>query len=132
MATAMERRSVGELLGDLASDSANLVRQELALARTEAQDKLHQTVTASKALMAGALVLLAALIVLLDAAVYALIEEAGLEHWLASVIVGGVVAEVGLLLVRNGQGQLAATRLTPRRTVANVRKDLELVREQLS
>lgn len=132
MATAMDRRSVGELLRDLAGDSASLVQQELALARTEAQDKLHQTVTASKALMAGALILLAALIMLLDAAVYALIEEAGLDHWLASVIVGGVVAVVGLLLLRKGQSELAATRLAPRRTVANVRKDLELVREQLS
>ena len=130
--TAADSRSLGGLLRDLANDSANLVRQELVLTRTEAQDKLHQTVTASKELMAGALVLLAALIVLLDAAVYSLIEEVGLEHWQAALIVGGVVAVIGFVLVRRGQGQLAATRLAPERTVASVRKDLELVKEQLS
>ena len=88
MPTAPDSRSVGELLRDLAGDSASLVRQEFALARTEAQDKLHQTITASTELVVGALVALAALIVLLEAAVYGL-TEAGLEQWLAALIVGG-------------------------------------------
>ena len=44
MATVPESRSVGELVRDLANDVTNLVRQELNLARTEAQDKLHQTI----------------------------------------------------------------------------------------
>jgi len=132
MATVADSRSVGELLRDLASDSANLVRQELVLARTEAQDKLHQTIGACIGLLAGALVLLAALMVLLDAAVYVLIEQVGLEHWLAALIVAGVMAIIGFVLVRRGQSQLSASRLAPERTVANVRKDLDLVKEQLS
>ena len=131
MPTASDSRSVGELLRDLADDSASLVRQEFALARTEAQDKLHQTITASTELVVGALVALAALIVLLEAAVYGL-TRAGLEQWLAALIVGGVVGIVGFVLVRKGQNELAAARLAPERTVASVRKDLDLVREQLS
>ena len=107
MPTAPDSRSVGELLRDLAGDSASLVRQEFALARTEAQDKLHQTITASTELVVGALVALAALIVLLEAAVYGL-TRAGLEHWLAALIVGGVVGIVGFVLVRKGQNELAA------------------------
>jgi nucleoside permease NupC len=131
MATVPESRSVGELVRDLANDVTNLVRQELNLARTEAQDKLHQTVAAVVAMVAGALIAFAALIVLLDALVYGL-TEAGVERWLAALIVGGVVAIVGFILVRKGQKDLSATRLTPDRTTANVRKDINLVKEQVS
>jgi xanthine/uracil permease len=131
MATVPESRSVGELVRDLANDVTNLVRQELNLARTEAQDKLHQTIAAVVAMIAGALIAFAALIVLLDALVYGL-TEAGLERWLAALIVGGVVAIIGFILVRKGQKDLSATRLAPERTTANVRKDINLVKEQVS
>jgi hypothetical protein len=131
MATVQENRSVGELLRDLAADVTALIRQELALARTEAQDKVHQTIAAVVAMIAGALVAFAALIILLDALVYGL-TEAGMQRWLAALIVGGVVALIGFILVRKGQKDLSATRLAPERTAANVRKDINLVKEQAS
>ena len=131
MATAPEARSIGELLRDLASDSASLVQQEFALARAEAEAKLHQMIMAAIELLVGALVAFAALIILLDAGVYSL-AEAGLQRWLAALIVGGVVAIIGFLLVRKGQKDLSATRLAPERTAANLRKDLDLVKEQVS
>ena len=131
MATSPETRSIGELLRDLASDSASLVQQEFALARAEAEAKLHQMIMAAIELLVGALVAFAALIILLDAVVYSL-TEAGLQRWLAALIVGGVVAVIGFLLVRKGQNDLAATRLAPERTAANLRKDLDLVKEQVS
>jgi xanthine/uracil permease len=101
------------------------------LARTETQDKLHQTIAAVVAMIAGALVAFAALIILLDALVYGL-TEAGLQRWLAALIVGGVVAIIGFILVRKGQNDLSASRLAPDRTAANVRKDINLVKEQVS
>ncbi|MEK0084441.1 phage holin family protein [Benzoatithermus flavus] len=131
MAQLQENRSVGELLRDLANDVTALIRQELTLARTEAQEKLHQTITAVVAMVAGALIAFAALIVLLDALVYGL-TEAGMPRWLAALIVGGVVAIIGFVLVRKGQKELSATRLAPERTAANVRKDINLVKEQAS
>jgi len=131
MATTQESRSIGELLRDLANDSTALIRQELNLARTEAQEKLHQSITAVVLMVAGGFLGFAALIVLLDALVYGL-TEAGLERWLAALIVGGVVAAIGFLLVRKGQNDLSATRLTPERTVASMRKDVNLVKEQVS
>jgi xanthine/uracil permease len=131
MATTPDSRSIGELLRDLANDSTALIRQELTLARTEAQEKLHQSITAVILMVAGGFLGFAALIVLLDALVYGL-TEAGLERWLAALIVGGVVAAIGFLLVRKGQNDLSATRLTPDRTAASVRKDINLVKEQVS
>lgn len=131
MATIQENRSVGELLRDLAGDVSALVRQEITLARTETQDKVHQTMIAVMAIVAGALVAFAALIILLDALVYGL-TEAGLQRWLAALIVGVVVALIGFFLVRKGQNDLSAARLAPERTAANMRKDLNLVKEQVS
>ena len=131
MATSPEARSIGELLRDRASDSASLVQQDFALARAEAEAKLHQMIMASIELLVGALVAFAALIILLDAVVYCL-SEAGLQRWLAALIVGGVVAVIGFVLVRKGQKDLAAMRLAPERTAANLRKDLDLGKEQVS
>lgn len=131
MTPTQESRSVGELLRDLANDVSSLVRQEITLAKTEAQDKVHQTVLAVVAMVAGGLMAFAALIILLDALVYGLVD-AGLQRWLAALIVGGVVALIGFFLVRKGQNDLSASRLAPDRTVANVQKDLNLVKEQVS
>ena len=131
MQPAPENRSLGELLRDLASDVTNLIRQELTLARTEAQEKLNQTVMAAVSLVAGALLGFAALIVLLFALVDGL-TEVGLPGWLAAIIVGGAVAIIGFILVRKGQNDLSASRLAPERTAANVRRDINLVKEQVS
>ena len=130
MASIPENRSVGELLRDLATDVSSLVRQEIALARTEAQDKVNQAMVAVMAIIAGALIAFAALIILLDALVFGLVE-AGLQRWLAALIVGVVVALIGFFLVRKGQNDLSASRLTPERTAANVRKDVHLMKEQV-
>lgn len=127
MATVPEGRSFGELLRDLAQDSANLVRQELHLAKTEAEDKLHQSVASAATLVTAALVAFAGLIILLHAAVYGL-GEAGLEPWLAALIVGGVVLVIGVVLVQKARHELSTQSLGAGRTAANLRKDLELVK----
>lgn len=131
MATPLpETRSIGELLRDLANDVTALIRNELALARTEAQEKLNQTLVAVISLVAGALMAFAALLILLQALVIAL--AAIMPAWLAAVIVGGVVAIIGFILVRKGQNDLSAQRLAPERTAANIRKDVNLVQEKVS
>lgn len=131
MMPAQETRSIGELIRDLANDVSTLVRQEMRLARTEAQDKVTQAITAVIAMVAGGLIAFAALIILLDALVYGL-TDAGLERWIAALIVGGVVAIIGFILVRKGQNDLSAWSLAPERTTANVRRDVNLVKEHAS
>lgn len=126
----IEGRSVGQLLRDLADDVTRLIRDELALARSEASDNLHRMVTAVIAIVGGALLGLAALMVLLDAVVMGLSNH--MPDWMAAVIVGGVVGLVGFILVYQGQKNLSAGSLAPRRTAESVRKDIHLVKEQVS
>ncbi len=126
----IEGRSVGQLLRDLADDVTRLIRDELALARSEASDNLHRMVTAVISIVGGALLGLAALMVLLDAVVMGLSNH--MPDWMAAVIVGGVVGLVGFILVYQGQKNLSAGSLAPRRTAESVRKDIHLVKEQVS
>lgn len=130
MRAELEGRSVGQLLRDLADDVTRLIRDELALARSEASDNLHRMITAVISIVGGALLGLAALMVLLDAVVMGLSNH--MPDWLAAVIVGGVVGLVGLILVYKGQKDLGAGSLTPHRTAESVRKDIHLVKEQVS
>ena len=126
----VEGRSVGQLLRDLADDVTRLIRDELALARSEASDNVHRMGAAVISIAAGAVLGVAALVVLLQAVVMGLSNH--MPDWMAAVITGGVVALVGLILVHKGQKDLSASSLAPTRTAANVRKDLNMVKEQVS
>jgi len=124
-------RSIGQLLRDLASDATNLIHQEALLARTEIEGNVQRSIAALVSMAAGALVAFAGVIILLGAAVDGLIDY-GLEPWLADLIVGGTVAVIGFILVRAGQSALSATSLTPERATANLRRDVDLLKEQVS
>jgi len=131
MSQSIDSRSLADLLRDLAGGTSTLLRQELSLARAETQDKLHQIIAVLVAMLGGALLAFAGLIILLDALVYGLVE-AGMERWLAALVVGGVVALVGLLVAWKAQSDLSATRLAPERSAASFRKDVDMLREQVS
>ena len=131
MSQSIDSRSLADLLRDLAGGTSTLLRQELSLARAETQDKLHQIIAVLVAMLGGALLAFAGLIILLDALVYGLVE-AGMERWLAALVVGGVVALVGLLVAWKAQSELSATRLAPERSAASFRKDVDMLREQVS
>lgn len=131
MTQPADGRSIADLLRDLAGGTSTLLRQELSLARAETQDKLHQIIAVLVAMLGGALLAFAGLIILLDALVYGLVE-AGMERWLAALVVGGVVALVGLLVAWKAQSDLSATRLAPERSAASFRKDVDMLREQVS
>jgi hypothetical protein len=131
MSQSIDSRSLADLLRDLAGGTSTLLRQELSLARAETQDKLHQIIAVLVAMLGGALLAFAGLIILLDALVYGLVE-AGMERWLAALVVGGVVALLGLLVAWKAQSELSATRLAPERSAASFRKDVDMLREQVS
>ena len=131
MVTGQDTRSIGELLRDLGSDTADLIRQELLLVRTEITTKVQASVAALVTMLAGGLVAFVALIVLLGAVVDGL-TKAGLERWVAELIVGGSVTLVGYILVRVGQKTLAASSLTPGRMVNSVGRDIDLLKEHVA
>ena len=115
-----EARSVPDLLRDLVFQTSDLVRQEIALARAEMSSKVSNLSTGLVTLGIGAVLTLAGLIVLLDAAVYALVGT--MPPWAAALLVGGVVVIIGLLFLLSGQSELSARNLMPKRTARTMRE----------
>jgi hypothetical protein len=125
-----EGRSIGELLRDLANDSTRLVRDEIALARAEATEKVRQAGAAVAMIAAGGVLAIPALVIVLYAIVLLLSNY--MRDWIAGLLVGLVVAAVAGLLARKGINDLSAGRLAPERTTANIKRDVHLVQEKVS
>ena len=123
-------RPIGDLVGDLASQVSSLIRAEVELARVEIASNLKQLGRGAGMTGIGGVFLHAGLMVLLAAAVLGLVE-AGLDPWLAALIVGLAVVVLGIGIMSIGLRDVQASDLAPRRTVASVRRDVEFVKEQI-
>ena len=119
--------SVVDIIKDLVADTTLLVRQELALARAEAEEKFEQMQTGVAAVAAGMLLAFASLIVLAQALVVALSNI--MPPSIAALLVGLILAVIAFFAVRNGSEQLKPKNLTPRRTIRSVRESAETIRE---
>ena len=123
-------RSLKDLLADLTESITTLFRQEIQLARAETSEKISQVGVAIGAIAGGAILALAALIVLLQALVIG-IAEAGVPPGWASLIVGVVVAVIAYVMIHKGTSDLKASNLAPDRTMSSLKRDAQVVKEQV-
>jgi len=124
-----EDRSIKNLLSDLSGNLTTLFRKEIQLARAETSEKMTQVAVALGSIAGGAILALAALIVLLQAVVIGL-TEAGIPAGWSALIVGVVVAGIAYFLIHKGTNDLKAGNLAPQRTVDSVKRDAQAVKEQ--
>ena len=131
MSQTPDPRSVPQLLSDLARELTTLFRKEGQLIRAELSEKLTQVGIGAGSAVAGAVVLLVALNVLAAALVVAIskIGEPDLGGGWAALIVGVLLAVIGALLVRKGASSMS--NLAPERTINQVSRDANLVKEQV-
>lgn len=122
-------RSVGTLVGDLIQQATSLMQTEMRLLRSEISDKARTAGSGAAEVLAGGLLLMAALLVLLQALVVALSNWMG-AGW-ASLLVGVVVAVLGVIFVRRGMANLDPSNLTPDQTTRQFSRDAAVVKEQL-
>jgi hypothetical protein len=118
--------SIGDLLRTLIEDVGLLFRTELRLAQAEVRSNLAGLKTGAAAIAAGGMLLLAALFVLLGAFVGFLEPHVG-AGW-AAVIVAAATGVVGLILLSVGSGKLKVASLSPDRTIASVKQDVETLK----
>ncbi len=123
-----DTRSLGALIGNLATDTTALLRKEAQLVRTEISEKLTQIQAGLVSLVVGAVFALAGFIILLQGVV-AWLADAGLGVIWASLLVGIVVAIIGVVLLKTGQSKMKINNLAPDRAAQQLRKDPELARE---
>ncbi len=125
----MANRSVVEIVSDLASQFTSLLRKEGLLARTEVSEKIGQAGMGIGLIVGGAVFLIPALVILLQAGVSALLKVIQ-EPW-ASLIVGGAAFIIGLLIALIGMSQLRAKTLAPSRTINQIQRDVTVARQQV-
>lgn len=123
-------KSLVDLVGDLATQVTTLFQTEARLLRAEMSEKLAKAGAGAAEVLGGAICLLAALMVLLQALVIAL-ANAGLGAGWASLLVGIVVAGLGLFLLRTGTNAMKPSELTPDRTQEQLKRDARAVKEQM-
>ena len=123
-----DQRPVGGLLTDLVAQMNALFRTEINLLKSEMKDNIRSFSGALVSVAIGAALLVAALVVLVQAVVAAMVA-AGMSVWLASLIVGAVLAVIGAIILKRGADKMSASELAPERTVRQVEKDVVLVKE---
>lgn len=126
---AMENKPLGDLFGDLASEVSELVRKEVALAKLEVGQKAKYVGRNVGYLVVGGAVAYAAMLAIIAAIVMLLAKV--MPHWGAALLVGGVVAVVGWLLVGKALSALQQTDMTPEQTVETLREDAAWVKQQI-
>lgn len=121
-------KSTGSLLSDAMDNISSLVRNEVDLARAEINENISDAGAKLGMIAGGAIIALVALNVL-AAALVAALTEAGLEAGWSALIVGVILAIIAFVLVAKGANDLKLSSLAPSRTVKNVKRDANAVKE---
>ena len=131
------QRPIGALLKELRDEMSTLVRQEVALARTEMNEKAAKFGRNAGHLGVGGILAHAGVLVLLlgiSALLYAGLVAAGLSHmtagWLAPLIVGAVVTIIGCVLSMKAISALKRESLVPEKTVDSLKEDQQWLRRK--
>ena len=122
-------RPITAVLTQVVSDVAYLLQTEIRLARAELNEKIGKAASSGKLIGAGAVLMLAGLIVLLLAVARWLTVAGMPEEW-SLTLVGGVVLAIGAGLAMQGSRGLKASALKPYRTLDQLRADMSILKEQ--
>lgn len=118
------------LVSDFIQQASRLLRSELALAKKEIGQKASRATAGIVMVLIGLFLVLVALNVLAAAAVAAIVA-AGLPVSVASLIVAAVALTLAVVLFLVGKARLNPKNLTPDRSIKNVRRDIEAIKENV-
>ena len=114
-------RSLGELFSDLSQQTADLIRQELRLAKVELSEKLSDVGRHAMMIGVAAAFGLAA-VVTIAAAVTLLLIEVGVVAWLAAAITAAVMGLTAYLLAQSGISALRKRSIAPVETIHSLKE----------
>jgi hypothetical protein len=121
------RESFGDLLSQLANNSAALVRDEIALAKQEMGEKLGTVRSGAVVIAAGAILGMFGALSLVAAAIIGLGNVIG-PGW-SALIIGLVLGLAGGLIAITGIGRIKRTSLKPEQTIETLEEDKQWLKE---
>ncbi len=129
--------SIADLIKDLRDEAVLLMRQEVALVKTEISEKVARILRNTAYAIAGALVAFVGLIFILQAATVAIgigLLEAGLNEkqslWASPLILGVIVAVIGAIFISKGIAAVKNESLVPEKTVESLKNDKEWIQNK--
>lgn len=128
MQPARDDRSLGELFTELTRQTTTLLRQEVALAKTEMSQKFSSVGKDVGSLAVGGAVAYAGFLAILAAIIILLAEV--IPWWLSALVVGLVVAGIGYMLIQRGLTNLKQEDLAPTKTIETLKDDAEWAKRQ--
>jgi hypothetical protein len=121
MADRNDDRSIGELLGELSRETAQLVRKEVELATTEMTAKARTAAAGAGIAATGGALMHAGLLVLLAAIVIGL-AQIGITPWLSALLVALATMIAGYVLVNKGLVQVKRIGVAPTQTIETLKE----------
>ena len=122
-------KALGELFADLADDLGLLIRQEVALAKSEIGQEISKALGGAGSILYGGFIAIAGVFVLYAALI--LLLALVVPTWMSALIIGGVFFLIGLILTIRGWADIKRMDLTPHRTVKTLGEDAKEVTERL-
>ncbi|MDQ6788912.1 MAG: phage holin family protein [Acidobacteriota bacterium] len=125
-----DEKSLGELFSELASETSNLVKQEVSLAQAELTQKAVKVGKNVGFLVVGGAIGYAALLSFIAALIIGL--SYFIPAWASALIVGIVVAIAAAVMIMSALSALKNTGLTPTQTVETIKEDAQWLKDQMS
>lgn len=123
----LRQEPLANLVSKLSGDVSLLAKQEIALAKQEAAEKLTLVKAEAVGLTVGVVLLHGAVLALLATLVLALAQV--LPPWLAALVASVALAVAGGVLVVRGKNHLARIDFGPKVALASVKRDVSAVKE---
>lgn len=122
---------LGDLVKQLAEDSATLVRQEVALAKSEMQENIQHAAKDVAMIAIGGGFLLVGLLVLTAFLVAILGDILGDEYWAGALIVGVLFVAVGGVMAKKYMNELKKDDLKPDQTIQTLKEDKRWLQSEM-
>jgi hypothetical protein len=124
-----EEPSIGELFGDLASETSTLLRQELRLLVVELKQKAKYAARQGIYVAVGAIIALIAVVTLVGALVLGL--GMVMPLWASALLVGGITLAVAGAVIAKGIVALRHLDPIPTQTALSIEDNKSWIRKQI-
>jgi len=129
MSAVLDTKPLGQLFSELAGETRQLVRQEIALAKTEITEKATFAGKNAGLAAAGGAVALMGVLPVLAGIIISLGHKIG--YATSAFIVGAVFLIVGVVLVMKALNAFKHGSLAPQETKAQVKETTQWMKEQV-